>query len=111
MYFAKNIDKIIGKNISKNLSGKYSQNLLYNAKKSVTDALYMSSNRVIQKTAKETGDLIGNKIPDRIAEVSKNSQQNNLEKLQTRRIEKYLKKDMYLQEKDKKLFIILILIY
>ena len=29
-----------------------------------------------QKTAKATGDLIGNKIADRITKVSKNSQQN-----------------------------------
>ena len=52
----------IGKNISKNLSGKYSQRLLDHTKQSLTDALKITSQRVIQITAEETGDLIRNKI-------------------------------------------------
>ena len=48
-------------------------------KKSATDALKTSPKRVIQKTAEATGDLIDNKIADRITKVSKNSPQNNLE--------------------------------
>ena len=67
------MDKNIGKNISKTLSGKYSpgmlairQKLLDHAKKSATDALKTSSKRVIQQTTKETGDLIGNKIANAI---------------------------------------------
>ena len=56
--------KNIGKNVSKNLSGKYSQKLLTHAKKSATDVLKTTSKRVIQKTAKATGDLISNKIAD-----------------------------------------------
>ena len=51
--------KNFGKNISKNFSGKYSQKLLDHAKQSPT-----------------TGDLIGNKIPDKITKVSKTSQRN-----------------------------------
>ena len=50
--FAKNMCK----NIGKNLSGKYSQNLLDSAKKSTTDAVKTASKRVIQKTAEATGD-------------------------------------------------------
>ena len=46
----------------------------------------------------------------KITKVSKNSQQNNPEKLQLRMIKKYLKKDIYLQKKDRKLLIILVLI-
>ena len=53
--------KDIGKNISKSLSVKYSQKIPDHAKKSATDALKTSSKKVIQKTAKATGDLIGNK--------------------------------------------------
>ena len=41
----------IGKNISKNLSGKYSEKLLDHAKQSATDVPKTSSRRVIQKTA------------------------------------------------------------
>ena len=64
--FAKNI----GKNISKNLIGKYSQKLLDHAKEFVTDALKTSSKRVIQKTAEATG---GNKIANKITKISKTS--------------------------------------
>ena len=42
--FAKNMSESIGKNISKNLSGKYSQKLFDHAKKSATDVLKISSN-------------------------------------------------------------------
>ena len=56
--------KNIGKNISKIVSGTDSQTvkLLGRAKQSATDALKAISKRVIQKTAKASGDLIGNKI-------------------------------------------------
>ena len=75
--FAKNMGKNIGKNISKMFSGKYNQILLDNAKQSPADALETTSKRIIQKTAEATGDLIGNKITNKIARVSKNSRQNN----------------------------------
>ena len=71
--FAKNMGKNIGKNRGKNLSGKYSQTHFDHAKKSAADAIKTSSKRVIQETAGGTGDLIGNKIADRITIVSKNS--------------------------------------
>ena len=74
-FAAKNMGKNIGKNISKNLSGKYSQKLLTHAKKSATDVLKTTSKRVIQKTAKATGDLISNKIADKITSVLKKSAQ------------------------------------
>ena len=48
--------KNIGENISKNLSGKYSQKLLDHAKQSVTDALKTTSANIIQKAAEATGE-------------------------------------------------------
>ena len=72
--------KNIGKNMSKNVSGKCNQKLLYHAKQSGTDALKTTSNKAIQKTAEATGNLICNKIANRITKVSKNLQQNNSEK-------------------------------
>ena len=45
------------------------QKVLDHAKKFATDALKTSSKRVIQKTAEATGDLIGNKIPNKITKV------------------------------------------
>ena len=41
--------------------------------KSTTDAIKTASERAIQKTAEATGDLIGNKIADKITSVSKKS--------------------------------------
>ena len=59
------------KNIGKHLSNKYGQKLLESAKKSTTDAMKTGSKRAIQKTAEAPGDLIGNKIADKITSVSK----------------------------------------
>ena len=61
-------------NMGKNLSNKYSQKLLDTAKKFTTDAIKTTSKRAIQKTGEATGDLIGNKIPDKITSVSKKTQ-------------------------------------
>ena len=80
--------KNIGKNISKNLSGKYKpgmlamcQELLDQAIKICADPLKTSPKRVIQKTAEATGGLIGNKIAKRIKKISKNSKQINSERV------------------------------
>ena len=55
------------------MSNQYSQNIFHTAKKSTTDAIKTPSKRAIQKTAEATGDLIGNKIADKITSVSKKS--------------------------------------
>ena len=97
--FAKNLGKNISKNITKNLSVKYNpgmlamrQKLLHRAKRSAADALKTSSKRVIQKTAEATSNLIGNKIANRIAKVSKQSQQNNSETVTNEHDKEILKK-------------------
>ena len=99
--------KNIGKNISKNLSGKYSpsmlpmrQKILDHAKKFATDALKTFSERVIQKTAEATGDLISNKIANRITKVSKYLQQNNSEKV-TKDNDKEIPKERYISPKER----------
>ena len=74
--FSKNMDKNIGKNTRKNLSGEILQ---VHAKQSATDVLETASERDIYKTAEETCDLIANKIANRITKISNNSQQNKLE--------------------------------
>ena len=50
------------------------QKRLDHAEKSAADALKTSSKRVIQKTSEATSDSIGNKIVNKIMEVSKNRQ-------------------------------------
>ena len=47
------------------------KNFLIPQKKSTTDAIKTNSERAIQKTAEEIGDLIGNKIADKITSISK----------------------------------------
>ena len=57
------------RNIGKNISRRYSQKLVDTAKKSTTHAIKSASKRAIQTT----GDLIGNKIADKITSISKKS--------------------------------------
>ena len=59
------------KNIGTHLSNKYSQKRLDTAKKSTADAVKTVSKRAIQKRAEAAGDLIGNKIADKIVSASK----------------------------------------
>ena len=76
------------KNMCKILSNKYGQKHLDSAKTSTTDAKKTASKKAIQKTAKATGDLIGNKIVDQITIVSK---------------KKYLQKYYMIMMKQKKM--------
>ena len=76
--FTKNMGTNIGKNISKILSSKDSrgllaacQKILDRVKPSGTDSLKTASKRAIRKKAEATGDLIGNKISDKITRVPK----------------------------------------
>ena len=59
------------------LSNSYNKKLRDNAKKSTTDALKTTSKKAIQGTAEATGDLIRNKIADKIRSHSKKSLENN----------------------------------
>ena len=68
--FAKNIGTHATK-VAKNMSNKYSQKLLDSAKKSTTDAIKTVLERASQKTTEATGDLIGNKIADKITKSPK----------------------------------------
>ena len=58
------------KNMGKNLNNKYTKKILDTAKKSTTDAIKTASKRAFQKTTEATGDLIVNKIADKITNVS-----------------------------------------
>ena len=59
------------KNMGKSLNNKCGQKILDSAKKSTADAIKITSKRAIQKTAEAIGDLIGNKIADKITIVLK----------------------------------------
>ena len=59
--------------MGKNSSNKYGQKLINSANKYTTDAIKTTSKRAIQKTAEAAGDLIGNKIADKMSSVLKKS--------------------------------------
>ena len=50
---------------------KYGKKLMYAATKTGIDAANTASKRNVQKTADATGDLIGNKIADKVTSVGK----------------------------------------
>ena len=58
---------------ARSMSNKYGKKLVDTAKKSATDAIKTASKRAIQTTAEATGDLVGNKIADKITSVFKKS--------------------------------------
>ena len=84
------------------MSGKYSRKLLDHTKQSDTDAFKTASKREIKKnkTVEATGDLIDNKIADRIMKVSKNSQQNNSETV-TKEHDKEILKERYISAEER----------
>ena len=68
-------------------------------KKSTTDAIKTASKRAIQKRAEGTGDLIGNKIADKITSVS-NKSPKELHSQNKDKIE--IPKERYISLKKKK---------
>ena len=61
----------------RSMSNKYGKKLVDTGKKSATYAIKTASKRAIQKTAEATGDLVGNKIADKIKNVPKKKYNNN----------------------------------
>ena len=107
--FARNIGTHAAK-VVKNMSNKYSQKLADTAKKSTTDAIKTASKRAIQKTEEATGDLVDNKIADKITakpgpkDVTSASKNHTMNKYsQMKLIMKYQKRDIFLQKKGNKL--------
>ena len=56
---------------ARRFSDKYGKKLMDSSTKRGIDAAKTASKRVLQKTAGATGELIGNKIADKITPVSK----------------------------------------
>ena len=87
---------------ARSMSNKYGKKLADTAKKSATDAIKTASKRTIQKNAEGTGDLIGNKIANKITSISKNSVKKLPIDDEDMEITTH-KKDTYRQKKDDKL--------
>ena len=56
---------------TKNFGNKYGKKLIDTVTKTGIDAAKTASKRVVQKTEEATGDLIGNKIADKITSIGK----------------------------------------
>ena len=56
---------------------KYGKKSMDNATKTGIDAAKTTSTRLVQKTAEATGDLIGNKIADKIISIGKSKEKMN----------------------------------
>ena len=60
-----------GINAAKKFGDKYGEKLMDTATKTGIDAAKTPSKRIVEKTAQATGDLIGNKIADKITSLGK----------------------------------------
>ena len=100
MSFARNFGNKYGKKLM-NTAIKTGTNLIVNTVTKLTDTAIktgkdfatIAGKKIVHKSAEATGDLIGNKIADKITSASK----NHMMKL----IMKYQKKDIFLLKKDK----------
>ena len=77
MFFAKNIGNKYGKKIfdvSKSMKNKYGKKVLDNSLSAGKDFAKIAGKKVLTKSAEATGDLIGNKIADRITKSARNKE-------------------------------------
>ena len=71
---------------AKTFGNKYGKKLMDTATKTGIDAVKTASKRVVQKTAEPTGDLIGNKIADKIILLGKPKEKEKEKLKQTEEI-------------------------
>ena len=82
MSFARNIGNKYGKKIfdksldvGKSMKKKYGKKILDNSLSAGKDFAKIAGKKVLTKSAEATGDLIGNKIADRITKSTRNKEQ------------------------------------
>ena len=82
MSFARNIGNKYGRKIfdksldvGKSMEKKYGKQMLDNSLSAGKDFAKIAGKKVLTKSAEAAGDLIGNKIADRITESSRNKEQ------------------------------------
>ena len=82
MSFARNTGNKYGKKIfdksidvGKSMKKKYGKNILDNSISAGKDVSKIAGKKVLTKSAEATGDMIGNKIADRITKSTRNKEQ------------------------------------
>ena len=85
MSFPRNFGNKYGKNLMNtaiktgtNFNSKYGKKLTDTAIKTGKDFAAIAGKKIVHKTAEATGDLIGNKIADKITRASKKSQNEEI---------------------------------
>ena len=81
MSFARNIGNEYGKKIfdvSKSMKNKYGKKILDNSLSAGKDFAKIADKKVLTKSAEATGDLIGNKIADRINKSARNKEDDRI---------------------------------
>ena len=103
--FARNIGNKYGKKLMNttiktgtNVNSKYGKKLTDTAIKSGKDFATIAGKKKIHKSAKATGDLIGNKIADKITSASKKSQN---EEIQSNEVNSEIPKERYIPPKER----------
>ena len=88
MSFAKNIGNKYGKKIfdksidvGKSMKKKYGKKILDNSISAGKDFANIAGKKVLNNSAEATGDMIGNKIADRITKSTRNKEQKEDDKI------------------------------
>ena len=67
---------------ARKIDNKYGKKLMDNATKTGIDIAKAASKKVVQKTTEATGDLIGNKIADKITSIGKPKEKEKTNKVE-----------------------------
>ena len=101
--FARNFGNKYGKKLmntaikaSANFKSKYGKKLTDNAIKTCKDFAMTAGKKIVLKSAEATGDLIGNKIADKIISVSKKPHD---EEIQSTEVNNEIPKERYISPK------------
>ena len=105
MSFARNLGHKYGKKLMNtaiktgtNFNSKYGKKLTDTAIKTGKDFATIAGKKIVHKTAEATGDLIGNKIADKITSASKKSHH---EEIQSNKVNNEILKERYISPKER----------
>ena len=105
MSFARNFGNKYGKKLMNtaaktgtNFNSKYGNKLTDAAIKTGKDFATIAGKKIVHKTAEATGDLVGNKIADKITSASKKSQN---EEIQSNEVNNEIPKVRYISPKER----------
>ena len=83
MISSKNVRKIFDKSldVGKSMKKKYGKKILDNSLSAGKDFAKIAGKKVLTKSAEATGDLIGNKVADRITKSARNKEQKENDRI------------------------------